>query len=59
MVTGGRHPKFNRTRDILSKMRAPCSPHKISTAATSTPADARSLEMAEISDFSPSRPTTW
>ena len=30
----------------------------VRAAATSTPADARSLEMAEISDCSPSRPTT-
>jgi hypothetical protein len=39
-------------------MAAPRSPHKISTAATSTPADLSSLEMTGISACSVSRATT-
>jgi hypothetical protein len=44
---------------VLVQDGRPRSPHKISTAATSTPAAARPAEMAGICDVSVSRPTTW
>jgi AcrR family transcriptional regulator len=46
-------------RPCASRMLAPCSPRRISTAEMSTPADASSWERAGISDCSGSGPTTW